>query len=189
MQFNCSRRGLDTIPGVVTPFFTNVCSVSNADKTVHQGVEAGLGIAFVKSAFATEDRFWFNLAYTYNDFFFDGDAKYGNNQMPGVPPHYVRAEILYRHPGGFYAGPNAEWMPQEFFADNANALTIDPYALLNFKIGYEQDAGWSGYLESRNLFDKHYISSTIIAGEADETSALFNPGYGRSVYAGAQYKW
>jgi iron complex outermembrane recepter protein len=165
------------------------CAVVNADRTVHQGVEAGLGVAFLKSIFDREDRFWFNLAYTYSDFFFDGDARYGNNALPGVPPHYLRAEVLYKHPNGFYAGPNVEWMPRAFFADNANSLTVDPYALLNFKIGYERDTGWSGYLEGRNLFDERYISTTITAGAATATSALFNPGVGRAVYSGIRYRW
>ena len=40
------------------------------DRTVHQGVEAGLWLAFLKSLFAQEYRIWFNLAYTYNEFFF-----------------------------------------------------------------------------------------------------------------------
>ena len=94
----------------------------------------------------------------------------------------VRAEVLYKHPNGFYAGPNVEWMPQAFFADNANSLTVDPYALLNFKIGYDRGTGWSGYLEGRNLFDKRYISTTITAEIATASSALFNPGIGRAVY-------
>jgi iron complex outermembrane receptor protein len=165
------------------------CTVVNADRTVHQGIEAGLGVAFLKSTFEREDRFWFNLAYTYNDFFFDGDATWGNNRLPGVPPHYIRAEVLYKHPNGLYAGPNVEWMPQEFFADNANALSVDPYALLNFKLGYGQDNGWSGYIEGRNLLDERYISTTITAGTATSTSELFSPGIGRAIYGGVQFKW
>lgn len=169
-----------------SPF--SLCTVVNADRTVHQGIEAGLGVAFLKSTFAQEDRFWFNLAYTYSDFFFDEDARWGNNKLPGVPPHYLRAEVLYKHPNGFYAGPNVEWMPEAFFADNANTLTIDPYALLNFKIGYDRGAGWSAYLEGRNLFDSRYISTTIIADVATPASALFNPGYGRAIYGGLRYR-
>jgi iron complex outermembrane recepter protein len=169
-----------------SPF--SLCTVVNADRTVHQGIEAGLGVAFLKAMFAQEDRVWFNLAYTYNDFFFDGDAKWGNNRLPGVPPHYLRAEVLYKHPNGFYAGPNVEWVPQEFFADNANSLTIDPYALLNFRIGYDPGAGWSGYLEGRNLLDTRYISASIIADIATPTSALFSPGYGRAIYGGLRYR-
>ena len=166
----------------------SLCTVVNADRTVHQGVEAGLGVAFLKSAFVQEDRFWFNLAYTYNDFFFNGDARWGNNRLPGVSPHILRAEVLYKHPGGFYAGPNVEWMAQAYFADNANSLTIDPYALLNFRIGYDAGPGWSGYVEARNLLDTRYISSTMTADIATAASALFNPGYGRAIYGGLRYR-
>jgi len=129
-----------------------------------------------------------NLTYTYSDFRFDGDAKWGNNRLPGAPPHYIRTEVLYKHPNGFYAGPNVEWMPQAFFADNANSLTVDPYALLNFRIGYDPGIGWSGYLEGRNLLDKRYISTTITAGTATPTSALFNPGTGAAIYGGMRYR-
>ena len=164
------------------------CTVVNADRTVHQGVEAGLGIAFLKSMFAQEDRVWLNVVYTYSDFRFDGDATWGNNRLPGVPPHSIRAEVLYKHPNGFYAGPNVEWMPQAFFADNANTLTVDPYALLNFKVGYDPGGGWSGYLEGRNLLDTRYISTTITVGTANPTMELFNPGTGLSIYGGVRYR-
>lgn len=164
------------------------CTVVNADRTVHQGVEAGFGLAFLKSTFAQDDRVWFNVAYTYGDFRFDRDARWGNNRLPGAPPHYLRAEVLYKHMNGFYAGPNVEWMPQAFFADNANSLTVDPYALLNFKVGYDAGIGWSGYVEGRNLLDTRYISTTITAGTATATSALFNPGMGRAIYGGLRYR-
>ncbi len=97
--------------------------------------------------------------------------------------------MLYKHPNGFYAGPNVEWMPQSFFADNANSLTVDPYALLNFKIGYERatpagPATWKDEIFSTT----RYISTTITAEIATATSALFNPGYGRAIYSGLRYR-
>jgi iron complex outermembrane receptor protein len=170
-----------------SPF--SLCSVVNAHRTVHQGAEAGLGITFLKSIFARGDRFLVNVSYTYNDFFFDGDPVYGNNRLPGVPRHFLRSELAYKHPKGFYAGPNVEWMPEAYFADNANSLAIDPFALLNFRITYDRGTGWSGYLEGRNLLDTRYISSTITAGAADATSALFNSGFGRSIYGGVRFMW
>lgn len=166
-----------------------LCTVVNADRTVHQGVEAGLGVAFLKSVFAQEDRFWFNVDYTYSDFFFDGDALYGNNRMPGAPPHHLRTEVLYKQPNGFYIGPNVEWVPQAYYADNANSVTVGSYELFNFRLGIERDKGWSGYLEGRNLLDTRYISSVAIAGSATPASEIFNPGDGRAVYGGLQYKW
>lgn len=165
------------------------CSVVNADRTVHQGVEAGLGFNLLGSFIKPGDGLWLNAVYTYNDFRFDGDARYGNNRLPGVPPHQLRTELLYRHPSGFYAGPNIDWV-RGFYADNDNRLKVDSYRLLNFRVGYgAPSAGWSGYLEARNLLDKRYISSTIVAGTATAESALFNPGTGRSVHAGVQFKW
>lgn len=174
---------------LTSPSTPGACTIRNADRTVHQGVEAGLGVAFLKSTFAQEDRFWFYVAYTYSDFRFDGDATWGNNRLPAVPAHWVRAEVLYKHANGFYAGPNVEWMPQAFFADNANTLTVDPYALLNFKLGYDRGTGWSGYIEGRNLLDKRYISTAIAVETATAASALFNPGMGRAVYAGLRTRW
>lgn len=174
---------------LTSPSTPGACTIRNADRTVHQGVEAGLGVAFLKSTFAQEDRVWFNVAYTYSDFRFDGDRTWGNNQLPAVPAHWVRAEVMYKHANGFYAGPNVEWMPQAFFADNANTLTVDPYALLNFKLGYDRGTGWSGYIEGRNLLDKRYISTTIAVETATAASALFNPGMGRAVYAGLRTRW
>lgn len=165
------------------------CTLSNADSTVHQGIEAGLNLAVLQSVFGQGDRVWMNLTYTYNDFHFADDAVWGNNRLPGVGPHNVRAELLYRSLDGFYAGPNVEWMPSAYYADNANTLTVDPFALLNFKVGVEQEKGWSAYVEGRNLTDERYISTTITAGTASATSALFNPGTGRAIYAGVQTKW
>lgn len=165
------------------------CSVVNADSTVHQGLELGFGLALLKSTLSQGDSLWFNTAYTYSDFFFDNDERYGNNELPGVPKHHVRAELLYKHPSGVYAGPNIEWVPDGYYADNANQMTTDRYTLINFKLGYEAGGGWSGYLEGRNLADTRYIANVAIAGSATEASELYNPGTGRALYAGVQFQW
>ncbi|MEO8652253.1 MAG: TonB-dependent receptor, partial [Hyphomicrobiaceae bacterium] len=52
------------------------CQVVNADKTIHQGLEIGFGVAVLKSMVVpgpSPDRLWLNVAYTLNDFRFDGD--------------------------------------------------------------------------------------------------------------------
>lgn len=163
------------------------CTTTNADRTVHQGIEAGLEASIPLSV--SGDNLALTAAYTYSDFFFDGDAIYGDNRIPGVPKHYLRAEMLYKHPSGFYAGPNVEWAPGHYYADNANTLMVDPYALLNLKAGFDLGERWSIYIEGRNLTDKRYISTIAIAGTASETSEIFNPGTGRSVYGGVRFKW
>ena len=50
-------------------------------------------------------------------------------------------------------------------------------------------AGWTAYLEGRNLTDERYISSVAIAGVAAPNAEIFNPGTGRAVYSGLRYNW
>lgn len=173
---------------------TGTCTQSNADKTVHQGLEAGGGVEVSNSVFNKGDSLWVNAAYTYNNFHFDADPTFGNNKLAGVPTQYLRAELLLKDPSGYYAGPNVEWMPKSYYADNSNTTSVDPYSLLNFKlgfgnIGYGKNAGWSGYVEGRNLLDKRYIATVDVAKSATAADAIFHPGFGRSVRAGLQYKW
>jgi iron complex outermembrane receptor protein len=167
------------------------CNVTNADRTVHQGVEAGFGVSLIKglaSPGIDPDRIWLNVAYTYNDFRYDSDATFGNNRLPGAPPHYVRAELLYRHPSGFSFGPNIEWAPQAYFVDSANTLTTEPYLLWGLKAAYDDGKHFSAYVEGRNLGDKAYISATSIIDRADASSRLFNPGTGLGVFAGMRWR-
>ncbi|MGE0751689.1 MAG: TonB-dependent receptor family protein [Variibacter sp.] len=168
------------------------CNVVNADKTVHQGLEAAIGVAIAKGLFINgdqADRLWLNVAYTFNDFRFDGDPTFGNNQLPGAPRHFVRAELLYKHPSGFYFGPNIEWVPVVYFVDSANTLTTEPYALIGAKIGYDDGRRYSIYIEGRNLANKAYIASTSIIDRATPGIPLFEPGSGRAVYAGLRARW
>ncbi|MDU0960242.1 MAG: TonB-dependent receptor, partial [Bradyrhizobium sp.] len=167
------------------------CNVTNADKTMHQGVEAGLGISLFKGLAVnsdTPDRVWLNLAYTYSDFRYSNDATWGNNRLPGAPPHFLRAELLYKHPAGFAVGPNVEWVPESYFVDSANTLKTEPYLLWGLKATYDDGKHFSAYLEGRNLANKAYIATTSIIDRATATSTLFNPGNGRGVYAGIRYK-
>ena len=167
------------------------CNVTNADRTIHRGVEVGVGATLLKSLWAhgpAPDRIWMNLAYTLNDFRYNNDATFGNNLLPGAPPQYIRAEILYKHPSGFSFGPNIEWVPQSYFVDSANTLTTEPYLLWGLKAVYDDEKNFSAYIEGRNLSDKAYISSASIIDRATPASRLFNPGTGRGVFAGVRTK-
>ncbi len=166
--------------------------VTNADRTIHQGIEVGGGWAFAKGLFETgsdPDRLWLNAAYTFNDFRFDGDRNWGDNKLPGAPRHYLRAELLYRSPKGFYLGPNVEWVPEAYHVDNANSLKTESYALLGFRAGYEFDEHVSMFVDARNLLDTRYIASTSVAAVAAPNAALFEPGNGLAVYGGLRLRW
>ncbi len=168
------------------------CNVTNADRTMHQGIEAGAGAAIFRNLFMRgdkPDKLWLNVAYTFNDFRFDNDALFGNNLLPGAPRHFVRAELLYKHPSGFYIGPNLEWVPQGYYVDSANTLSTDAYAIYGLKAGFDDGERYSGYVEARNLANTSYIASSSIIDRANANSPLFEPGTGRAVYAGFKVRW
>jgi iron complex outermembrane receptor protein len=171
---------------------TGTCTQVNLNNTIHQGVELGGNAVLFEGIWVTHgrrDAIWLNAAYTFSDFRFDNDPVFGDNELPGAPPHFLRAELLYKHPSGVYLGPNIEWVPEAYYVDSANTLAIPAYALWGLKLGFDDDGPITAYVEGRNLTDEAYIASASIASKADAASALFEPGTGRAVFAGVQYNW
>ncbi|MBP0494059.1 TonB-dependent receptor family protein [Pararoseomonas indoligenes] len=171
------------------PNGTGASFALNADRTIHQGIEAAGSWVARRNTLAEGDSLTLRGAYTLNDFRFDGDARYGSNELPGVPRHLLRAELRYRHPAGASIAPNLEWVPRGLFADNANTLQGNSYALLGLRGDWAFRNGLSVFVEGRNLTDKRYISSAAIAPVASPASAVFEPGFGRSVYGGMQFRF
>jgi len=167
------------------------CNVTNADRTMHQGVELGFGVAVLKSMLITgadPDKLWVNVAYTFNDFRFQNDATFGNNELPGAPRHFIRAEMLYKNPNGFFFGPNMELVPTTYFVDSANTVSTAAYGIWGLRAGYDR-GNYSLYLDARNLSNKAYIASTSIDSVANSGSMFFEPGAGRAVYSGLRIKY
>lgn len=156
--------------------------VVNADRTVHQGVELGLGVAF-------SDRWSSRMAYTWSDFHFDGDAQWGDNRLPGVPEHYLRAELRYDSTAGWYVAPNLETSFRNYYVDMANTQVADAYAILGLTAGLALTEQVSLFLDARNLTDEKYAATASVATTANAASALYFPGDGRSFYAGLRYTW
>jgi iron complex outermembrane recepter protein len=168
------------------------CDVVNADRTVHQGIEIGFGAALLKSMLVggpAPDKLWLNVAYTLNDFSFDSDKQFGDNVLPGAPRHSLRSELLYKHPGGIFFGPNVEWVPQAYYVDSENTTKTAAYAIWGLKLGFDNGGPFSAYIEGRNLSDEAYIASASIIDKAGPASPLFEPGTGRAVFAGVRYRW
>jgi iron complex outermembrane receptor protein len=178
----------------------------NAGRTIHQGIEAALDIDLLRGILARDqeagpagadggapgpgrDRLVLRQIYLWSDFRFDGDATFGDNQLPGIPEHYYRAELMYEHPSGFYFGPNVEWVPQGYHVDSANTLQADSYALLGAKIGWRSARGFSVFLEAKNLTDEIYAATTGVVAFGAPDSRVFLPGDGRGFFAGFELKF
>ena len=184
----------------------------NAGRTIHQGIEFGLDIHLFEGILchrppATEnptpreargnqpgemlvDRIVVRQVGLWNDFRFVNDPSYGNNRLPGIPPFYYRAEVLYEHPCGFYMGPNVEWVPFGYSVDSVATVFADPYAVLGFKIGYRAKRGLAGFFEARNITNTNYAAATgVTAKETPFNQAQFFPGDGTAFYGGVEWAW
>ncbi|WP_299562439.1 TonB-dependent receptor [Enterovirga sp.] len=162
----------------------------NADKTLHQGVELGLGIDLLRdlSGPGAGDAITLSQVYTWNDFRFVGDRVYGDNRIGGIPPHVLRTTLGYTHPNGFYLAPALDLVPEGAFVDHANTRRLPGFALIGLQTGMTFPGGLSVYLDARNLADLRYVSDFGPVSNARLVpTAIFFPGEGRSVFAGVRY--
>lgn len=163
----------------------------NANDTRHRGIEFGFDANLLGGDIddAKSHRLVLRQVVDWNDFRFRGDGVYGDNRIAGIPETTYRAELLYRHPSGFYAGPNVECATKSW-VDHANTLTADAYAVMGFRMGYREPKGFSAYVDFRNLFGTTYAATTGVVNRiAAGNAAQFNPGDGFGVYAGVSCKW
>ena len=156
---------------------------TNADKTVHAGIELGLTA-----------RLPWNLEWRQslliNKFRFDDDNTFANRDLPGLQKSLLRGELMYRN-NGFYIGPTVEVSPQRYAVDFAETLYADSYTLFGLKAGQQVNEHFSWFVDARNLSDEKYVASTNVVLDArlPNTQSAFLPGDGRSFYVGGELKY
>ena len=158
----------------------------NASPTVHQGVEASL----LSPLWSPEDGGQLSLrqSYTFSDFHYRDDERFGDNRLPGLPMHYYQGELRYDWPQGFFAAVNTQWV-SKVAVDYANSYYADPYAIFGATLGYNAPKGdWQTWLDMRNLTDKHY-AATVTPGYDDKglDAARSTPGEGMAMYVGVSW--
>jgi len=162
----------------------------NADKTRHQGIEAGLDLAFTP---------WASLrqVYQYSDFRFRNDAIYGDNRLPVVPRHFYRAELKLGT-DRLSISPSVEWLPQGAWVDYVNSKRVGNYALLNLGAQAQLRDGVTLFLDARNLTQKRAVGdiSALVrytpdnaATAVDEGSVAFYPLERRAIYGGVRARF
>ncbi|MGH8605393.1 MAG: TonB-dependent receptor domain-containing protein, partial [Gammaproteobacteria bacterium] len=163
--------------------------ISNADRTLHTGVELGLETNLPLGWVNPQDELRLRGTYTWNHFRFDDDPTRGDNRLPAIPEHVGRFEMLYQHPSGFSIGPNIEAASSNF-VDFANTLKADSYVLLGARASYEVSKNLRLFVDGRNLTNEFYAASVAVTADAGgEDRALFNPGLTRSVFGGVELRW
>ncbi|MBF4557351.1 TonB-dependent receptor [Pseudomonas sp. p50] len=158
----------------------------NASPTIHQGVEASLQ----SNLWSPHDGGQLSLrqSYTFSDFHYQDDDRFGDNRLPGLPMHYYQGELRYDWPLGFFAALNTQ-LVSKVEVDYANSYEADPYALFGATLGYNAPKGdWQTWLDMRNLTNKHY-AATVTPGYDDKglDAARSTPGEGLGVYVGVSW--
>ncbi|MFV3384363.1 TonB-dependent receptor family protein [Pseudomonas sp. NY15364] len=160
----------------------------NASPTIHQGIEAGLISPLWQGGAA--GALSLRQAYTFSDFHYRDDDRFGDNRLPGLPRHYYQAELRYDHPSGFYAGLNSQYA-SKVAVDYANSYYADAYATFGATLGYASPKDdWQAWLDLRNLTNKRY-AATVTPGYNDNGAdvARSTPGEGFGVYTGVSWSW
>jgi iron complex outermembrane receptor protein len=158
-------------------------STFNAQRTLHQGIEAGLDLDLAA---------WARLrqVYQFSDFRFRDDRQFGNNRLPVVPKHFYRAELRLGREG-LNVSPNLEWVPQGAWADYANTLRTGGYAMLGATAEARLRPGLSLFLDARNLTNRKAVGdiSAVVNYAALATSqrAIFYPVERRAIYGGVRF--
>ncbi|MGC4251836.1 MAG: TonB-dependent receptor [Sphingobium sp.] len=152
----------------------------NADRTRHQGIEAGLDLTLTPWATLRQ-------TYQYSDFRFRDDATYGDNRLPVVPRHFYRVELKLGTDRASVS-PSVEWMPQGTWVDYANSKKTSGYAMLNLGAQAQVREGVTLFLDARNLTQKRAIGD-IGAVVQYSGQASFYPIERRAFYGGLRARF
>ncbi|MBN2701584.1 MAG: TonB-dependent receptor [Methylothermaceae bacterium] len=164
-------------------------TTGNAEDTLHTGIELGLESTLPLGWFGSHDQLRMRGTYTWNDFRFDNDRDFGDNQLPGIPEHVGRFELLYQHPFGFSIGPNIQAASTNF-VDFANTLKANSYVLLGARLSYAFNQHYRLFVDARNLTNEAYAASVFVTGDAEgQDLAQFNPGPTRQIFGGVELQF
>ena len=164
----------------------------NIDRSRHLGVEAGVDLLVARRLLGSlglpgEDTLQLALSYTWSRYTFERDPDFDGNRLPGVPEHFLRAELRFEHSSGSWLTPGVEWAPNGAYVDSGNESRAPGYALLDLRLGYDHEATGIGvFFEARNLSDRDFASALVVdAGNGRS----FDPGDGRSFTGGVSWRW
>jgi iron complex outermembrane recepter protein len=186
-------QNVNVQPFVGAPF--TIPRFRNVDRSRHTGAEVGLDLLLAEDLArrlglgTAGDSLRARAASTYSRFVFVDDVNFGNNDLPGAPRHFLRAELRYDHRSGAWLAPGIEVVPRgsHVNSENEQPFRTDPYALLNVRAGYDY-APWKlgVFFEARNVTNVTYASSTVVDA-ADKR--FYEPGDGRGFYGGLEWRW
>jgi len=162
----------------------------NAGKTLHQGIELGLGTRFWK-------RFNFDLAasyakHTYEDWRPSTTVDYSGNEMEDAPRLIANTRLGYRIAALNDGKLELEWVKLgDYWMDQANTYKYDGHDVFNLRANYPVTTSLELYARLMNLADTRYATNAKYSPAAFGNPEKFEyaPGMPRTLYAGMKYSF
>ncbi|MDP3216771.1 MAG: TonB-dependent receptor [Hydrogenophilales bacterium 12-61-10] len=159
-------------------------TVVNAGKTLHRGIELGLGLPLAQDW--QVDASLSYAKHTYETWTVSGTADYSGKEMETAPRVIANTRLTYS-PGYMNGGRiQLEWFKLgSYWLDAANTGKYGGHDLVNLRANYPFGKGMELFGSISNLFDKHYAETADGTGAAPTYTA----GLPRSAILGLQAKW
>ncbi len=179
----------------------------NAPASQHRGIEAGfdwtlphtLPGARLRASYQYDNQIYTDYTETLTSGASSASFNRSGNFIPGVPPNFLNARLIYDRPGGKLAGlggfVETDWL-DNFPLDNANLLAAPGSTLVNLNAHYDAPSGHGVlsrlrlYYELQNAGNRSFIGSSSnitdslnAAGQESGASVLANAT--GSIYAGS----
>ncbi len=167
-----------------TTTFTS--EVSNAGRTRHRGLEAGVTLALspavrLESAFAyVRSQYLHWVTATGTD--------YSGNQMEAAPRTIANTRLTWAPTGG--SAFSAEWARVGwYFTDADNLHRYNGYNVLNLQAATPEIHGFSLIGRLANATDERYaVTVSFNPFVPEDQQDRYTPGLGRTLYLGLQYR-
>jgi outer membrane receptor protein involved in Fe transport len=164
---------------------TGTRETSNAGRTLHRGVEVGLGAALPAGVHA--DLSWSRARHTYEAWSPRPDVDFAGNEMESAPHTLVSARLGWRPEWLRDADFAAEWAHVgSYWMDADNTHRYGGHALVNLRADLPVTRGIELVARANNLLDERYAEGASFTQAAGEE---FAPGMPRTVYLGLQWRW
>ena len=156
----------------------------NRGETEHRGVEAFAEWQPVRSLRLSGTYTWAHLRFGEENEI-DGGAPLGGNALPGIPEHRFAGRLQATRWGAFFAADLDA--ASGVFADDANTVQTDAYAVLGLSAGATGIAAGGAvvrpFVQLRNALGRAYVGSVSINAFG---SRYFEPAAGRTLWAGVE---
>lgn len=163
---------------------TNATQSLNAGKTLHRGIEIGVGAELTREL--KLDVAYSYAKHSYETWSVNATTDYSGKEMETAPRTIANTRLSYA-PAELNGGKVAlEWVRLgAYWLDAANTDKYEGHDVFNLRINYPAGRGVDLFGSVMNLTDKRYAESASLSS----ANPVYAPGMLRTIYAGLQYNW